>query len=72
MLAFSYHDALSDLCFDDRTQDAEMLFYLPTDVRRLEATIHVTSENHLGELSFSVYLPRLFLPPVSIRVPCFS
>ena len=50
---FSYHDALPNLCLDDRPQYAQMLMYLPTDVRSGEATIQVTSENHLGEFSFS-------------------
>lgn len=61
----TYNDALSNLRLDNRSQDAQMLFYLSTDLRCAEATIHVTPENHLGERSgLSAVLLRLVLPPV--------
>lgn len=41
-----------------------MLIHLTSDVGCPEITVHVASENHLGELSFSAVLLELVLPPV--------
>lgn len=62
----SYHDALSNLCLDDRSQDAEMLIHLPADVGCAEATVDVTPENHLDERCFPTVLLYSVLPPVAV------
>ena len=46
-----------------------MLIHFSTDVWCAEATVHVASENHLGEPSLSAVLLRFVLPPVGITGP---
>lgn len=60
----SYHDGLADLRLNDWSQNAQVLIKLSPDFRCAETAVHVQSENHLEELSFSTGLPRPIVSPV--------
>lgn len=60
----SYHYGLADLRLNDWSQNAQVLINLSTDVWRAETAVHVQSENHLEELSFSAVLPWPLVSPV--------